>query len=562
MRENRSSPWKPFPRSASLTREADEHGNAMTSDNAAPGEPNVGRGLPRAATWLRNVGFGYLDNVLGALIFIVLTPLFVVNLGLEAYAAWVLGQTIAFYLQLSDLGTSETQIRFHARYASQDRNRAIDELTGTACCVLLGAALVAGLLGLGIAFGPHWPWLDVSPAVAGDLRIVILVLTLQVVVAIPTSVFDNIYEALERFDVQNARSIVLRIVTAGAQFLLIRRGHGVVALVLVELVVTCIRPALDILILRRLAPGLLSVPLQFHRRIWRRIRRFLLWSSADDLIAEAGSYVDEIVLVILLPLALLTPYSLAGAIAAAMMLAVQPITATFFPLAASLHARRQTHDLARLLLDGTRMVTAIAAPIAIFIACFGHGVLSAWVAEGSVGTSDALFVILSVSGLISVYVWPASVILASIGRVRTVVALLAAELLLDIALMAALAPSFGLIGIALASLASNAALGLFVEFPLAARAIGVTPAAFLRETFGRLAPAILAGAAVAIGLKFIGMEPGWVMLGLAAMAIASVYSAVAWSTAARADREGMVALWRALRDGEWMRPPAAGVDAR
>ena len=62
-----------------------------------------------ARRWLLSVGLGYAEIAVGAVIFIVMTPLLVSRLGAEAYAVWVLGHAIAAYLRMFDLGLDVEQ---------------------------------------------------------------------------------------------------------------------------------------------------------------------------------------------------------------------------------------------------------------------------------------------------------------------------------------------------------------------------------------------------------------------------------------------------------------------
>ena len=140
---------------------------------------------------------------------------------------------------------------------------------------------------------------------------------------------------------------------------------------------------MDIWLIRRIFPGVLQLDAGFSWRLWRRIRRYALWSYLDDLLVEGTAQLDKLLLAVFLPIVALTPYALSLSLAGVLFVAVGPMTETFFPMAASLRAGAQREDLARLLVDGSKLVTAIAAPLAIFFCCFGDWVLRLWVPEGA-----------------------------------------------------------------------------------------------------------------------------------------------------------------------------------
>jgi O-antigen/teichoic acid export membrane protein len=504
----------------------------------------------QARRWVLNVGLGYVDLAVSGIVFLVMTPLLVSRLGAGAYAVWVLGHTIAAYLRMFDLGIGDTHVRYFARYAAGGRSKALRDLTATVTVLLTVAAIAALIAGTVVAFGPRDWWEDIAETLRFDLQAVILLLACQVFVAVPSAALDDIYEGLQRFDVQAARSVVLRIVSGGAQLALLLSGFGVVALVAVGLAATSVAVLVDLAIFSRLRPEVLRLELKFHRPAWNRIRRFALWSSADDLVAEAGSYIDDLMLVALLPFKLLTPYSVASTITTAMNFVAEPITATFYPLAATLQARRAHAGLAKLVLRGTQAVAGIAAPLGIVAAVFGVDIARAWVPDAVEGTSVALFAALAASAFVSAYLWTGWIVLAATGSIRTVVKLLIVEVIVEIGLTLLLVPRFGLMGLALADFGGNALVGVFLELPLVARLIGLRAPAFIWRTLGRLSVPILTAATVAFLLRRHGLGDTPLELLLAAITVGLAYVAVLLIGSSRDERDDFRVMWRQVRDPE------------
>jgi len=512
----------------------------MNATSSAPVQP--------LRQWLRNVGAGYGDTVAGAAIFILLTPFVVRRLGVEAYAAWVLSHSITFYLKFFDLGFNEAQVRLHARFAERARLDLIAKLVATAVVCLTAAGALAALTGGALAFGASAGWLEVSGALESDLRIVIAILAINLLVSIPGSALETVYDGAQRFDLLNLRSIILRVVGAGAQLVLLLRGHGIVALALTELAVSCLAVAIDLIVLRRLLPGLLRLRIAFDRRIWRRIRHFALWMSIDDIVAEGTSHLDELLVAVFLPLALLTPYALCLALAGAIVPIIRPITETFFPMAAALHARHATVELARLLAVGTKVVTAIALPLATGLVFFGQDLLAVWVPEAATASSPLLIALLAANVFVTAMLWTCGVMLLAVNRIRFVVALNVAEVVVEVALIVLLAPRWGLTGVAAASLAANVTLGLFVELPVMCRIVKLTAPALLGPIMARLALAAVPLVLVALLLRaWLPSED------LAALIVAAVALGTTWLAAlfvlgtSHAERTELLGAWRTLR---------------
>jgi len=498
--------------------------------------------------WFRNIGAGYADAAVGGLIYLFLTPLLVRHLGTEGYAIWVISHTVTFYLHFLDFGFGEAQIRLHARYLALQRQRLLERLIATVIVALSVAGILAGSIGMLLAFGPLHRMVDVSAGLEGDLQMVLVVLAANVLIAIPGSALWKFYEGVQRFDIQNLRSITLRVLSAGGQVILLYRGYGIVALAAVELAATCVGLLFDIVLVQKLVPGLLRVPAKFHRQIWRRIRHFALWTSVNDLIKEGAANLDQLLVAALLPLVLLTPYSLALTLAGALYLAVRPITETFFPMATAMHARRQGRELTRLLFFGTKLTTAIALPLGIFLIFFSNAILILWVPEAAADASGALVAIIVFNRLFSVFFWTSSVLLLALNRIGLVAVLTLLQIAVEVTLTLLLAPRFGLIGVALGSLIANVGVGVMVTLPVVGRATATSGMALLPKVLGRLLLAGIPACLAAQGLRLTPYHQGIGFLGVAGLLVGAVYllALLWWGTSANERRE-LGEVWRSLR---------------
>ena len=494
--------------------------------------------------WLRNVGTGYADTLVGGVIFIVLTPLFVRELGIEGYAVWILGHTIVFYLAFLDLGFGNAQVRYHARFVAQGRASDVRATIATSCVSLVFAGVVAGLIGTAIALFTPLSWLHLSRELIDDFRLVVLLLSAEMLVSFAASAVENIYEGANRFDLRNLRSIGLRVLTAAAQVIALSRGAGLVEIVAIELGAACVRLLLDVVLTSRIMPGWWRAPARLHVRVWRRLRSFALWTSADEALTEGGAQLDNLLIAALLPLALLTPYSLCTGVAGLLLMAVEPIVETFFPMASGMHARHRRADLSRLLLLGSKAAMAIAAPLAVFLAFFGHRVLELWVPEAASSVPNGLMPLVVLDYVTSMYLWTATVVIVAIGKTRLAVMLTLAEIALGIVLVLILTPMYGLLGLALASFIANLLLGFCVQIPVVARAVGVSPAELMVSTLVRVGLATLPAVLAAFALQQSTNEPSWSHLFGAATAIFLVYGACfALFGTNRKERALLMVLW-------------------
>ena len=501
----------------------------------------------RSRRWLRNVATSYGDILVGGAIYVAFTPFLVHHLGLEAFAVWVVSHTITFYLSLLDLGFGQAHVRFHARHAARGQREAVHRLAGTIAPALALAGLVAAVLAGLIAVAPLERWFQVSTVLEADLRLVVVILGLNLLISLPGSTLENVYEGEQRFDIRNLRSIVLRLITVAVQVALLLNGYGIVALAAVELGVSVLRVGIDLVLANRLVPGLLRTRVAMDPRVWRRIRPFALWAFVDDLLVEGSAHLDKLLVAVFLPMALLTPYALCAALAGLIFLAVRPVTETFFPMAAGLHARGKRLELSQLLLSGTKAVLGLTTPIAIMLVFFGETVLLTWVPDVGESLTPGLLQLVVLTFYFSAAWWTATLVLMAVNRIRLVAVMTLVELALALALIVLLVPSYGLIGFATAALVANVIVAFGVLMPAVCGSTGLPPRAFLAATFGRMILVSLPAMLLAAGFHVVVEESGWPTLIAAAAVVALVYAlSVFWGGLDAWERNQAVALLKKL----------------
>jgi len=497
--------------------------------------------------WLLNVGAGYADALVGGLLFVVLTPVFVRALGAQGYAVWLLAHVFTFYLGFLDIGFGHAQVRFHARWAAAERGAAVQELLSTTTQGLFVAGTAAALLGLALALLGPLSWTDTPAALQGSLRWVLVLLSVNLWLAFPAAALANLYRGAQRFDLANLRSIGLRLITGAAQLYCLLKGGGVVWLAAIELAATGLRILVDLKILSALLPELMRVPMRWQARIWRGVRRYALWSAFEDLLVDGATQLEQVLIALLLPLALLTPYSLACAAGGMLLLAVGPVSETLLPLASQWHAQRRDAQLAQLLTAGSKIAVGIAAPAAVFLWIFGDDTLRWWSPEGMVDAPPALLPLIAVHYLVSALMTTSAMLLLAAGRVRTIALLTLVEVALSTLLILILAPRHGLVGVVAALLAANVLIGFALQLPIAARAFSLDMPQFLWAVLGRVLLATAPCMLIALAIRD-HIAPGPAGFALAAAATGLTYLAsLYWLGTSAAERRSYRVLWEELR---------------
>lgn len=477
-------------------------------------------------SWVRNVASSYLDVAVGGATFFFLTPYIVHQVGLRAYAIWIVCHTITFYLRFFDLGFGQAQVRYQAKFHAQGRDPLGRKLLATTASALLVAGFLALIAGFALAKGVQIPWVEIPLEQVVEFHRVVFILAVGLFISIPGSALSNVYYGTQRFDIANIRSIALQLLSASLQFTALKLGYGIIVLASIECGIGALRVLVDIVIIRKLYPQFLQgFRLGFDRSIWRRVRRFAIWSSLDDMLVEGTSQLDRVFIAVFLPLGLLAPYALCKSVGGIVAVIIEPMSQTFYPMAAGLYAQGKRQSLNHLLLAGTKTSTAIALPIALFLALFGDDGLALWVPDLANDVPHMLITFIALNLLLSVFLWTSTITLLATNHVRAVAFLTIGEVALAFVCIGLLTPHFGLTGIAIGSLISNSIVGTTVQIPMLCRVMKITPQSFLLPTLGRVAFAALPVVAFAGWLHHVFTPHSWFALAAAAAAIFVAFAA-------------------------------------
>jgi O-antigen/teichoic acid export membrane protein len=440
---------------------------------------------------LTSISWNYVQAGVSLAIFFLLTPFVVEQLGSVGYGIWVLLNAILFYLRFLDLGFYNALVKYVAEYSERQAWSTVNGLVATTASALSAAGVVA-LLASGLVAWLLVPSVfEVPPERIPELQVATVLIGVDLLIAFPTSVLDAIFEGRQRFDVLSGVNIVVSVLAAGATVAGLLAGYGLVMLVWIEIGATVASAVISFWLLRRLFPeiGITFGPLRGPSL--QRIRGYSTWTSLNEALVEGGAQLEKVLVPILLSVALLTPYSLICSVAAAIFLAIEPITDVFFPLSSAYDASDDKQRLRDLLLRGTKLVMAISLPLAVGIVAYGEDFILLWIGEEHVDLPPNVMPLVVLSFATTAFVLTSTTILLAMGRVREVFSMTVAELVSAVVLILLSVPRFELVGLAGSLLLANVAITFFWVVPFVCWLLGQPVRVFLGQSLLRPLLAVL-----------------------------------------------------------------------
>jgi O-antigen/teichoic acid export membrane protein len=453
----------------------------------------------------------------------VVTPVVFNALGKEAYGVWAFIGSLTIYLGLLDLGVGPSIVRFAAAVRGRG-NGETNALASAGFVLYVALGSVAVVLGcLLVVLLPSL--IDMPPDLVRSARIALGIVVVGLALRLPLGLFTNLLLGRQRSDlanIGNAVSIALYIALALA---ILTQTGGIVTLAAISLAATLIRLLVPVFLLRVELPDL-AIRRSFVTR--GRLRELLGFSMHNFLINVSAKVVfstDVIVVGAVLGSAAAGTYAIpAGLFAIVNGLAVAG-PGLLYPAFAELHGAGDDARQARLLARGLRGAVALMALLALPLVFIPEYIIRSWLGESLPG-STAVASLLGCVLLVHQCGFVLAQFLMARGAQRTLALALTVSVAVNLVASIVLARTVGLWGVALATLVTEVAVSLVAIPVLVRREADVSLAALGRAALRPIAPALVVGAAVLLGLAHL-LDPS----SLPVLAVVGVAWIAAWAVA-------------------------------
>jgi O-antigen/teichoic acid export membrane protein len=442
----------------------------------------------------RNIVFNWAGNIIGMAVGFFLAPFILHRLGNVAYGVWVLAVSAVGYLGLLDLGLQSSLLRFVSQgYAKQDHHAA-SEATSAALWVRFQISALALVLSAALAaVFPHV--FNISPALAKDAQESILLIGLTASVSLPFGVVGAVISALNRYDLQNYVGMFQTAVRVIGVILVLRTGHGIVAIAVCELVAALSGKLLQTWIARRLYPELhiqLKKPkLETLKKIWSYSVYTFLITIAVQLVYQT----DNLVVGKFVSTTAVTFYAIANQLCRYASQVLSSMSGTFMPAASTFEAAGDTEGLFNLYKNGTRIMIIVSLPIVLTFITRGSSFIGLWMGPQYSHSSGIVLIILTVALFFSFANQTAAAIAMGVEKHKTMAWWAIGEGAANLVLSILLVHWYGIYGVAIGTLIPSlvAQLGFWPYYT--SKLLGLTPVEIVWNVWG---PAIAAGIPFAI----------------------------------------------------------------
>jgi O-antigen/teichoic acid export membrane protein len=475
---------------------------------------------------LRNIFSNWTSYVVTAVIGFVLAPIVVHSLGATGYGLWTLVVSLTGYFGLLDLGIRSSVGRFVARYMALHDEDKVNRTVSTAFAILAAGGLLALLATVAVVtlfFGNF----KVEPQYLAAGRTALLITGINVACILPLGIFSAVLIALDRFDILSGINIAVELMRAVLMVILLTRGHGVVAMACVGLLLTAIQYT-AVTVAAKLLHRSLRVSWRLVDRSSSRelfgfgIYRFI-WIVANQLIF----YSDSVVIGVFLSASAITYFAIGGSLIAYGRTVVSLVTDTLVPTAARLDAKQDVAGLRKLLISGTMMALMVAAPVCLGFWFLGKQFIELWMGRQYV-SSAVFLIVLTIPQLGSMSQYVSGLILAGMAKHKMLAYLVLCEGVANLLLSIFLVRKIGLIGVAWGTVIPSLIFTSILVPAYTLRTLGMSAREYIAKAILRPLLCAIPVAGLAYALSVLVADASWAVFGLEAAAICLAYGALAY----------------------------------
>ncbi len=335
----------------------------------------------------------------GALLQLLLLPLYLHFLGVEAYGIVSLYVVLITSVQIFDLGLAQTLNRELARWrglpertaAVRDLVRTIEIVYWAIIAVVCAALLVLASVFAGSVLRPQQ--LD-ADTVAKTVAMMIAVVALQW----PVTLYQSGLMGLQHQISANALRIGLSTFAgAGAILTLWLVAPTIVAFFAWQIIAGVVAVACTAYVFHARLPTANEKP-RFRPALLKGIWRFAAGVGALTISAIILTQLDKWLLVKILPLEQFGYFMLAVTVANSLNLIVTPVFAAIYPRFSTLIAGQERTILINVYHVATQAMATAILPLVIFISLFSHEVLLLWTGNPDVARNSGPLLSLLVIG--------------------------------------------------------------------------------------------------------------------------------------------------------------------
>ncbi len=398
----------------------------------------------------KNSLYGFLSYVVPIAFTIVITPIIIRKLGVEEYGLFVLASVITGFFSLFKFGLGYGVTKKVSQYYGDKNPSGVSEIISSTFALF---ALI-GIFGLVASAMVGWTglhWLNISPEHAQEASVMFALSGVAFLFGSMNSTFTNAIAAAQRLDIYTKIYLSGMIMLNAGMLALLFAGYGIVSLVAMQAIVNIL-----LFVAYRIATARLLPEIPVHLKYFHAQFKPYISLNFYAYVHEAATTLlfefDKVLVATVAGPAAVSYYSIAGTVGQKIQGTIGSLTSIVMPVSSSLSAANQPERVSTIYQRTMRITLLIAGTLTAAVVGFGPEILRYWVGSDFEKFSLQPLYILAATYFFLALFTVLGHFLLGIGEVKRVGQYTSIFAVLNLALLALLLPTFGILGAAWAYL--------------------------------------------------------------------------------------------------------------
>lgn len=435
---------------------------------------------PAAAHAARSIAWNYAGYACQIAFNLGLTWYIVRKIAVVEYGLFLFVMSLSATLYLLDMGISSVLVQAYVEASSLGGKDRMNELLGAGFAALGALGAIGACILCGLALFLPGPF-QIPPAYLHEASLVFVVAALIVLVGLPTIAVEQVYQASHRFDRTNQVQLVTTIVLVALSILVLATGHGIVALALAQLVVSCIRLLILIAALPASVPGARLDPARFKIGVLKPVLSLSKWAFLGNLSASLFDMLVWLILGSFSSMREAALFGLAGKPTKQLWNFVDRGANVTLPLLSKASAEGDSARLRQTYLGTEKLVLGAILPFVVLGCVFARPLILVWAGSQYAGAAVVMRWLL-LAALAQALAYPSDLVLYARGEVKQAAKISAWSGAIGILAALLLVSRYGAAGLAAGIAVTQMVFNCGWFAWAACRISGVSPGALLRSS--------------------------------------------------------------------------------
>jgi len=396
----------------------------------------------------KNIFSNWSNLVISVVVAFIVSPILVNQLGNETYGIWVLIVSLTSYFTILDFGVNGAIVRFISKYKALNDYKSANKIFSTSFAFfsILAVVVVTFCAIFAVYFKNIF---EITQFDQRYLYFVFLIVGVDLALNLIFSVFLGSLKAVGRFVEVNVIAISLNIIKNIIIVILLMKGHSLLAIAVLQLVINSTKFTLQYFTIKKFASFLQFTIEDINKESFKQLYNYSVYGFIISVAMKIVFYTDSIVIGAILDVSQVTFYAIPTMLMQYLEHFIWAIIAVLLPIISAQDALGKNENNSKMYKVGTKYAMLLCTPVFLVLYFAGSDFIGLWMGEEYKGPSGQVLQVLLIGYFFFLAQLIAHGILKGLSKHKILAILLSIEAVANLGLSLYLGPIWGIVGVAL-----------------------------------------------------------------------------------------------------------------